>query len=86
VINTSTRYPALTRPWLERWNIPYHLIIQTNDKSSVAFNWHIDDNPATLLALAAAGRRVIRWALPWNTHLVQYPAVCNWAEAEGVLR
>lgn len=69
IITTATAWPQLTEPWLRRWNIPFNAIIHTTDKASVAFDWHVDDSPATLVKLSEAGRRVIRFALPWNAHL-----------------
>lgn len=86
VITTSTAWPQLTEPWLKWWHIPYHQVIHTSDKGSVAFDWHVDDSPATLVKLAEAGRRVVRFRLPWNEHLTGLPVLDGWQGAEEVLR
>lgn len=78
VITTSTAWPQLTEPWLRRWNIPYSAIVHTTDKSSVAFDRHIDDAPTTLLKLSEAGRQVICFRLPWNAHLADLPSFSHW--------
>lgn len=85
VIATATAWPQLTEPWLKRWNIPYSSIIHTSDKGSVAFDWHIDDSPSTLIKLSEAGRRVIRFALPWNAHLADLPGLADWRDTGGLL-
>lgn len=78
VITTATACPHLSEPWLKWWRIPYDQVIHTSDKGSVAFAAHIDDSPGTLQTLAGAGRRVIRFDLPWNRHLVGLPALTQW--------
>ena len=85
VITTATACPWLTEPWLKRWNIPYSSIIHTTDKGSVAFDWHVDDSPSTLTKLSEAGRRVIRFALPWNVHLADLPGLADWRDTGGLL-
>lgn len=77
-ITTSTAHPVLTEPWLDFWGIPYHRVIHTKDKASVEFDWHVDDSPIILPELEAAGRAVIRYALPWNAHLKHLPTIFNW--------
>lgn len=86
VITTSTAWPQLTEPWLKWWHIPCNEIIHTSDKSSVPFDQHIDGSPATLVKLSEAGRRVVRFRLPWNEHLVDLPALDGWQGVEAVLR
>jgi 5'(3')-deoxyribonucleotidase len=79
LILTSTAHPRLTEPWLRAWRIPYDQIIHTADKSSVPFHLHLDDSPTTLVKLSEAGRRVLRFALPWNTHLTHLPTLPRWS-------
>ncbi len=70
-IVTSTSCPMLVQPWLRRWGIPFDRVILTGDKASVEWDLLIDDNPFTLAALQAGGRRVLRHRLPWNEHLIE---------------
>lgn len=86
IITTSTAWPHLTEPWLRWWHVSHHEIIHTNDKSSVEFDWHIDDSPTTLAKLAEAGRRVVRFRLPWNEYLTDLPVLDGWQGVEAVLR
>lgn len=78
IITTATGHPGLTGPWLAWWGLEVDEVIHTQDKAQVAFDYHVDDSPHTLEALAGAGRRVIRFALPWNRHLTQFPAMESW--------
>jgi len=66
IITTSTACPELSEPWLRWWKVPYHDLIHTRSKEAIVFDLHIDDSPATLQKLAAAGRPVMRFDLPWN--------------------
>ena|SRR3990172_7297613 len=79
VITTATACPELTEPWLKWWGIPYSDVVHTRHKDTVAFDVHIDDSPATLLELSGAGRRVVRFSLPWNAHLATLPGLAGWA-------
>lgn len=85
MITTSTACPELTEPWLRWWQVPYHEIIHTTDKGSVEFDWHIDDSPSTLQKLAAAGRQVVRFRLPWNEGLNELPTLDGWNLIQEVL-
>lgn len=87
IINTSNPYQDLTYEWLDHWLIPYDDVIHTNDKNSVEFDVHVDDSPIVLEQLYAAGRQVIRFAVPWNAHLNgKYPVATNWDELNGLLQ
>ena len=72
---TSTSCPMLVQPWLRRWGIPFDKVIVTQDKASVPWDLLIDDNPSTLVKLAAEGRQVLRHRLPWNEYLVDVEGV-----------
>jgi 5'(3')-deoxyribonucleotidase len=80
VIATATAYPELTEPWLRWWHVPYSDVVHTRNKAAVAFDLHIDDSPGTLRALASAGRRVVRFAQPWNADVTGLPALGSWAD------
>lgn len=84
IITTSTRWPELTAPWLDRWEIPHHEVIHTSDKTGVIFDWHIDDSPSILASLAKANRVGVRWALPWNEGQPG-PVLSRWGEAERLI-
>jgi 5'(3')-deoxyribonucleotidase len=86
VITTSTHHPDLTRPWLNYWRIPYDEIIHTPHKYEVEFDLHLDDSPLVLADLQRRGRPgAIRFALPWNRHLVNLPTLTGWAAWREVL-
>jgi len=85
LILTSTAHPRLTEPWLRAWRIPYDQVIHTSDKGSVPFYLHLDDSPLTLASLAAQGRQVLRFALPWNNNLAHLPGLNRWSAWTEVL-
>lgn len=85
LITTSTAHPCLTEPWLRAWRVPYDQIIHTPDKSSVPFDLHLDDSPTTLQTLTAQGRKVLRFALPWNKGLACLPGLSRWSSWAEVL-
>lgn len=68
-IVTSTCHPRLVTPWLRKNKIRYDRAIMTGDKASVEWDLLIDDNPATLMSLAAEGRSVLRHIIKWNENL-----------------
>lgn len=86
IINTNNPYPDITYEWLKLWQVPHHAVEHTQDKAKVDFDVHVDDCPSVLEQLSAAGRYVIRFALPWNNHLNgAHPVVADWQQLGWLL-
>lgn len=76
-IITSSCHPNVAECWLYRHGFPYHELINTGDKGSIAWDVLIDDNPLTLESLCI-DRNVIRYELPWNAYQYHIPGVTGW--------
>ena len=83
-IVTSTRWPQLTAPWLAKRQIPHNRVFHTADKGSVEWDYLIDDRPDVLEGLHRSGHKVVRFALPWNSHLAHLPTLENWSQVRRV--
>lgn len=71
-----------TVEWLERHGIPYWDLCFMAKKSSVEADAYVEDSPANIAALRAAGRRVIVLRNSTNTHVPE-PAAMNWLDVEA---
>ena len=69
-----------TVAWLEQNNIPFWDLCFMADKPHVGADLYLDDSPANIGALRAAGLPAITFDQPYNRHL-DGPRVHNWAQA-----
>lgn len=74
-----------TQEWLDRHRIPYRSITFTEDKTKVLADIYIDDSPAQVLRLRAAGRRAIVFDQLYNRR-VQGLRADGWPQASRAVR
>ncbi len=72
---------ADTVEWLDRAGIPYRDICFLGNKPEVEADCYVDDSPANVEALRAAGNEVIVYDAPYNTALAG-PRARDWHEVE----
>ncbi|MFO7961105.1 MAG: hypothetical protein R6U94_09180 [Nitriliruptoraceae bacterium] len=60
---------ADTAAWLDAHRIPYRDLCFIGDKPNVGADLYVDDSPANILSLRAAGRTAIVFDQPYNRHL-----------------
>jgi 5'(3')-deoxyribonucleotidase len=75
---------ADTVEWLDTAGIPYRDICFLGRKPEVEADCYIDDSPANVDALRAAGNRVIVFDQPYNRDLPA-PRAGGWVEAERLV-
>ena len=73
-----------TVEWLDRHQIPYRDICFLGAKPEVEADLYVDDAPHNVLALRAAGNRVVIFDQPYNRDL-DGDRVRSWAEMEDVV-
>lgn len=70
---------ADTARWLDEQHIPYMSLCFTGLKDSMQATIHIDDAPANIEALRAAGQHAVVFDQPYNRHLGG-PRLEDWSE------
>jgi len=74
-----------TTAWLEQHGIPYWDLCFMRDKAAVGADLYLEDNPANIESLRAAGHATIVVVNPTNRHLPG-PRATGWAEIEQLVR
>jgi beta-phosphoglucomutase-like phosphatase (HAD superfamily) len=73
-----------TVEWLDHWDIPYWDLCFMKDKGAVGAHVYIDDSPANVLNLRAAGCHTIVFGNSTNRDLDD-PRAANWQEVEKLV-
>ena len=69
-----------TAQWLDDHGIPYRSLCFTGLKDTLHATLHLDDSPANLSALMAAGESVCAFAQPYNRGM-RVSRICDWSDA-----
>lgn len=72
VLGTHQDTPEIqraTKHWVKEWEIPYDLMVFTDNKASIKADVYVEDKAETLLSLAGLyypGSVIVRISRPWN--------------------
>jgi len=74
IVTATVLSPENIEGWLGCNGMTWDKIIKTQDKRGIG-SVLIDDSPKTIEAFIKENLPVLRYALPWNSHLKQVPGV-----------